>query len=69
MDLPDVGSMSSTHSANPLSCAAALANIKEIISRKLIKESARKGKILHNGLNALKNKYPEHISYILGKGF
>lgn len=68
MDLPDVGSMSSTHSANPLSCAAALANIEAIESQNLIKESARKGKLLHGYLDKLKSRYPDRISYIFGKG-
>ena len=68
MDLPEFGSMSSTHSANPLCCAAALANIEEIESKNLIEESARKGKILHSYLNKLKDKYPNYISYILGEG-
>lgn len=68
MDLPDVGSMSSTHSGNPLCCAAGLANLEVIESENLIQESARKGKILHNKLNELKHKYPERISYIFGKG-
>ena len=68
MDLPDIGSMSSTHSANPLSCAAGLANIKYIQEHNLVKESERKGKILHQYLNRLKNKFPDRVSYILGKG-
>jgi 4-aminobutyrate aminotransferase-like enzyme len=68
MDLPDAGSMSSTHSANPMSCAAALANIGQIKRKNLIKEAARKGKILHAYLDKLKDKYPQYISYVLGKG-
>lgn len=68
MDLPQIGSMSSTHSANPLCCAAGLANIEEIETRSLIEESARKGEILHSYLNKLKDKYPDYISCILGKG-
>lgn len=32
LNIPEIGSMSSTHSANPLVCAVGLANIKEIIS-------------------------------------
>lgn len=68
MDLPDIGSMSSTHSGNPLSCAAGLANLEVIESENLIQESARKGEILHKELNELKAKYPDRISYILGKG-
>lgn len=68
MDLPEVGSMSSTHSANPLSCAAGLANIEAILSQGLVKESARKGKSLHNRLSKIKDKFPGRISYIFGKG-
>lgn len=68
MDLPDIGSMSSTHSGNPLSCAAGLANLEVIGSENLIQESARKGEILHKKLNELKAKYPDRISHVLGKG-
>ena len=68
MDLPEVGSMSSTHSANPLCCAAGLANLEEIESRNLVSESARKGEILHKWLDILKKKYPERIAYVFGKG-
>jgi len=68
MDLPDFGSMSSTHSANPLSSAAGLANLEVLESENLIKESERKGEILHYRLSLLKEKYPDRISYIFGKG-
>lgn len=68
MDLPEFGSMSSTHSANPLCCAAGLANLEELESKNLVEESRRKGLVLFDGLIALKNKYPDYISYVLGKG-
>ncbi len=68
LDLPDTGSMSSTHSANPLCCAAAMANLEAIEEQNLVQESARKGEILHALLNKLKEKYPDYISHILGKG-
>jgi len=68
LDLPGVGSMSSTHSANPLCCAAGLANLEVIHSWNLVKESARKGKIMHARLNEIKAKFPNRINYILGKG-
>ncbi|MFA5878117.1 MAG: aspartate aminotransferase family protein [Candidatus Staskawiczbacteria bacterium] len=68
LDLPEIGSMSSTHSANPLCCAAGLANLEEIEKNKLVEESARKGEILHYLLNKIKEKFPSHISHILGKG-
>ena len=68
MDLPDVGSMSSTHSANPLSCAAGLANLREIERLGLIEQSCQKGDILHQRLKELQRRYPDHISNILGAG-
>ena len=68
MDLPEFGSMSSTHSANPLCCAAGLANLKAIESGNLVAESARKGEIIHHRLNILKEKHSDRISYISGKG-
>ena len=68
MDLPDVGSMSSTHSANPLSSAAGLANLKAIEENNLVKEAKRKGKILHSKLFEIKSKYQHRISYVFGKG-
>lgn len=68
MDLPEVGNMSSTHSANPMACAAGIATLDEIISKDLVGESARKGEILHNRLNKLKDKYTNNISEVLGKG-
>jgi len=68
MDLPEVGNMSSTHSANPLACAAGIATLEEIQDKDLVAESARKGELLHNRLRDLKEKYSNHIAYILGKG-
>lgn len=68
LDLPGVGSMSSTHSANPLTCAAALANLEEFESKNLVAESARKGKLLHRTLNEIKEEFSDFISGIIGKG-
>src|SRR3989338_10449758 len=34
MDLPEIGSMSSTHSANPMVCAAGKANLESLLERK-----------------------------------
>ncbi len=68
MDLPEIGDMSSTHSANPLSCGAGLAVIDEIKSKNLISESKRKGKILLSELEKIKSKFPNIIKYVFGKG-
>ena len=68
MDLPEIGNMSSTHSANPVACAAGLAVIEEIESKNLISESLRKGFILKENLHRLKDSSGGRISYILGEG-
>ena len=68
MDLPAVGNMSSTHSGNPLVCAAGLAVLEELENKKLISEAERKGDLLFNRLQALKDEFPNHIEYIFGKG-
>tara|TARA_S200000501_G_scaffold204962_2_gene192739 strand:- start:49063 stop:50400 length:1338 start_codon:yes stop_codon:yes gene_type:complete len=68
MDLPSVGNMSSTHSANPLSCAAGLSVISEIKNKNLLKQTIKKGKLLFKLLNKIKITNNKSISYVLGKG-
>ena len=68
MDLPDIGNMSSTHSANPLVCAAGLAVLEEIEIRDLVSEAKRKGDLLMQGLLDIKNEFPKLVSNIYGKG-
>lgn len=68
MDLPDVGNMSSTHSANPLVSAAGLAVLEEIEEGNLIQEAARKGDLLFSGLSQLQERFPDRISQLLGRG-
>lgn len=68
MDLPDVGSMSSTHSASPIVCAAGLANFQTIIEDGLVEQSKQLGKIFLSELNAIKDDFPHHVSFICGEG-
>ena len=68
MDLPSIGNMSSTHSANPLVCAAGLAVLEEIKEKDLVNVSKQKGDLLICELNKLKSKFPHRISHVLGKG-
>jgi len=68
MDLPEVGNMSSTHSANPFVCAAGMATLEEIDRLNLVNETNRKGLIFHQKLNELKLKYSENISFVFGQG-
>ena len=68
MDLPDIGSMSSTHSANPLICVAGHQNLIAMLEDGLIDNSKNLGEIFHQKLNEIKDKYPNHLKYIFGKG-
>ena len=68
MDLPEIGDMSSTHSANPLCCAAGLATLEFIESNDLVNEAARKGKIFHDQLNGMMERHSGRISHICGRG-
>ncbi len=62
------GSMTSTHTGNPICCAAALANIEIILEENLVENSAKVGQIMLNALEKLKNKYAERIGAVHGKG-
>jgi len=68
MDLPDVGNMSSTHSGNPIMVTAGIAVLVEIKKRNLVSESNRKGVILHEELNKIKESSGKLISSIQGIG-
>ena len=68
MDLPEIGSMSSTHSANPLVCAAGLANLEALIEDGLIKNSRNLGKVFHEKLNVLLKRFPNYVSSVQGTG-
>ena len=60
--------LSSTHSANPISCAAGLATIEEINRLNLVENSRKQGVLLHKNLSYLKNKFSEIIVDCLGIG-
>lgn len=68
LDLADRGSLSSTHSANPLACAAGLATLKELKNKKLIKKTKKLGFIFNDWLIKLKNKYSDYIMFTSSKG-
>ena len=68
MDLPDVGNMSSTHSANPMACVVGSATLDEIERLDLVNESARKGRLMLKLLDDIKQRHPDRISRVLGHG-
>ena len=67
MDLPEVGNMSSTNSANPLSCSAGLAVLEEIKNKNLTKKAQQNGIILHKKLKNISQNYP-NLFEVHGKG-
>jgi 4-aminobutyrate aminotransferase-like enzyme len=68
MDLPEVGNMSSTHSANPLQCAAGLAVLEEIKDKKLIQNTKIKGALLKKLLINIKKNFEPYIDGVYGQG-
>lgn len=67
MDLHPAGSMTSTHSGNPVCCAAALASLDAILEDDMVGNAARMGEVLHQGLAEIAEGRPE-IAGVFGKG-
>lgn len=68
LDLPEAGQMTSTHSGNPLCCAAALATIQIMQDADLVNEAARKGRIIEQKLATIRQRFPDRIGKVSGKG-
>ena len=68
MDLYGPNEMTSTHTGNPICCAAALASIKVIEKEKLIENSAKVGKVLQKELQTIKAQFPDVIGFAPGQG-
>lgn len=68
LDLPEIGSMSSTHSANPMVCAAGKANLEALLEDGLIDNSKNLGEIFISELNRICLRFPDHIRLVSGKG-
>lgn len=67
MDLQPSGSMTSTHTGNPVCCAAALANLELIVTEDLTGNSRDMGARLHRRLRVLAARWPR-IAWVDGKG-
>jgi 4-aminobutyrate aminotransferase/(S)-3-amino-2-methylpropionate transaminase len=68
MDHFQPGSMTSTHTGNPLCCVAASANIRKILAEDLTGNAARLGPILLQRLQKIHAQYPSHIGHVTGVG-
>jgi 4-aminobutyrate aminotransferase/diaminobutyrate-pyruvate transaminase/4-aminobutyrate aminotransferase/(S)-3-amino-2-methylpropionate transaminase len=67
MDLHPPGSMSSTHTGNPVCAAAALASLDVIVRDGLVENARKMGNLLHSRLAALRARFPQ-IGSVAGKG-
>jgi 4-aminobutyrate aminotransferase/(S)-3-amino-2-methylpropionate transaminase len=67
MNLHGPASMTSTHTGNPVACAASLASIDAIVREGLVENSRRMGLRLFERLGALKRRYPQ-IGSVDGRG-
>ena len=67
MDLHPPGSMTSTHSGNPVCCAAALAGINAIVSDGMVDNARVLGERLHERLRTLEEAHSA-IAGVFGKG-
>ena len=67
MDLHPSGSMTSTHTGNPVCCAAALASIDLVVNENLAGNAMAMGSVLHNKLAALQRSIPA-IGHVAGRG-
>jgi 4-aminobutyrate aminotransferase-like enzyme len=68
MDQYGPGSMTSTHTGNPVCCAAALANLKKIVNEKLTDNAARLEPVLMKGLKEIQSRHSEVIGHITARG-
>jgi 4-aminobutyrate aminotransferase / (S)-3-amino-2-methylpropionate transaminase / 5-aminovalerate transaminase len=67
MDLHAPGSMTSTHSGNPVCCAAALASLEVILDEDLSGNAARVGALMHERFQKMADEH-ESIAAVMGKG-
>jgi len=68
MDQFPPGSMTSTHTGNPVCCAAALASLQKILGEKLTENAAQLGPVLLAGLQQIQSRHPDVVGHITATG-
>ena len=68
LDVLAPGEIMTTHAAHPLSCTAALANLKVIEDEGLVEAAEEKGKLAREELRKLQARFREYISDVTGLG-
>jgi len=67
MDSQPIGTMTSTHTGNPVCCAAALASIDLVVREKLPANACKVGNVLHERLREMQSRLPQ-IGSVQGRG-
>jgi len=68
MDQFPPGSMTSTHTGNPVCCAAALANLRRLRAEDLAGNAARLEPVLATGLREIQARYPAVVGHCTCRG-
>lgn len=68
MDQFPPGSMTSTHTGNPVCCAAALASVKQIVSENLAANAALLEPILLEGLTTIQGRHYNVVGHVRARG-
>jgi 4-aminobutyrate aminotransferase-like enzyme len=68
MDQFAPGSMTSTHTGNPVCCAAALANIRRLVKENLTANAERLGPTLLEGLQRIQQRHAKLVGRVMARG-
>jgi len=68
MDEFPPGSMTSTHTGNPVCCAAALASVKKIVAENLTVNASRLELVLRAGLENIQRRHPTVVGRVTARG-
>jgi len=68
MDQFPPGSMTSTHTGNPVCCAAALASVKTILNGDLTANAVRLEPVLRAGLEQIQRQHPARVGHVSARG-
>jgi len=68
MDQFGPGSMTSTHTGNPVCCAAALASVRKIVAENLSRNAERLGQLLDAGLKQMQQEHSNRIGHYSCRG-
>ena len=68
LDVLPAGEVTTTHAGHPLSCVAALANLRVLQEEDLVEKAASTGELVRGELRQLQTRWPDLIEDIRGLG-